>query len=193
MRRGGILALVHVIERVDPEFLARICYRSDRSLPVRIEVRLTHSHKGPTCALKLSLTGHVALVFLGAVPFIAIAFNRQSGIDAFHDQVDTFAGDLNLWPHRVPLAEQLESDVDFEPTLVRFGLAPPAPRTPRFAFQAANVLLQPIKCSMARVLEEAEESSAQILGAEVVLLNAVEEPHLVACSAHRYVESPLIR
>ena len=55
---------------------------------VAVEVAAANPNELPSRPLEVALSGHVVLVALGSVPFVAIALHRESPLHALHDQVD---------------------------------------------------------------------------------------------------------
>ena len=47
--------------------------------------------------------------------------------------------------------------------------------------------------SLRRCVEEGDQPAAKVIGSEVVLPHAVEQPHLISCAAHRDVGTSLVR
>jgi hypothetical protein len=68
-------------------------------------------------AFEDSLTGHVILITVGAVPDVAVAFHREPTVQSLDEQIDSVSGELVLGKDAVPFAGDLDEDIHLEPAV----------------------------------------------------------------------------
>ncbi len=56
---------------------------------ITVEVATTDTDELPSCSFKVALASHVLFVALRAVPFIAVAFDSETPLHPFDDEINT--------------------------------------------------------------------------------------------------------
>jgi len=128
------------------------------------------------------------------VPLVAIALYRQAAFHSFDEEVNPFAGQPVLGNNTETAIDDLQEDVDFEPTVKRQwrpGIGVPCFDCLLAQFRDINTLNH--QCLDIGVETIFEQLPPKARAAQVVNRDAVEQPHLIACAARADVESPFIR